>query len=184
MPIIGGGGGGGGSGGGAVLFDSTLLVDAPSIDTGANGIAGGYRVLEIFITHRTDDAGATGTCEVTFNNDSSGVYGRQFIDDANTTLTGVIVLGTGTNQPLLSHGSGGSASHAATSHIIIPNYDGTTFFKTGEIITARPDTSGAGFNSLDIYSHWYRSTAAITRAKAAALAANLKAGSRMTILGF
>lgn len=148
MPIIGGGGGGaaGGSGIGAVLFDSTLLADTASIDTGANGIAGGYKLLEIYITHRTDDAGSTSAVDITFNGDTSGAYGRQFLDVNNVAVAAAINLAAAA-LTVNSHGSGVSATHAATTRITIPNYAGTTFYKTGESLTARPDSAAAANNA-------------------------------------
>ena len=166
----------------AKLFDSTLGADTSSIDTGASGIAGGFAGLLILMQLRTDEAGAISNANITFNNDSGANYDVVAVQDNNTTVTGT-ASSAATSILGVVHGSGGSANYASSIEIFIPNYDGTTFYKTGRMLAGALDATASNQWVID-RQFAYRSTSAISRmAVAAAAGQKLKAGSRLTILG-
>jgi hypothetical protein len=172
-----------GTGIGAILFDQTLNADTASIDTGAGGIAGGYTVIVFYITSRTDDAGAGATIDLTFNNDSGTNYIRSFTQNVNTALSGLASTGNA-GVGIDTHGSGGAANYAGVATVFVNNYAGTTFNKAVLTNSMRPDSTLA--NSDNINGGWvWNNTAAISRAKLAARStAKLKAGTRLTIIGW
>ncbi len=166
----------GGAGGPTLLFESTVAgVDAASIDTGAGGIAGGFRILEVHLVCRTDAAGANDVVDVTFNNDATAIYDRK------STAGGVAVADT--KLPLTVHGSGGDASTVGYGYVRVPDYAGTTWRKAGRFETNVPDST-VGNNSALGGEFGYRSTAAISQLKVAAEgAAKMKVGSHLMIYG-
>ena len=164
------------------LFDSKLGADAASIDTGAAGIASGFAALLVLMQLRTDEAGAISNATITFNNDGGANYDWVAIQDNNSTVTGGQLTAT-TGVEGVVHGSGGSANYPSSIEIFIPNYDGTTFYKTGRMLSGVLDATAGNRFAID-REFAYRSTSAISRmAVAAAAGQKLKAGSRLTILG-
>lgn len=159
-----------------VLFESTITgVDAASIDTGVNGIAGGYRRLEVEMLSRTDEAGALVAVNITFNNDGSAIY------DRITTALGFVVGDT--KLPVNTHGSGGLANNPGIVRLFVPDYAQTTFNKVGRGFAGVPDSTGA-FETAVGFVFGYRSTTAISQLKVAAVgAAKLKVGSHLVIYG-
>lgn len=161
-------------------------ADKASIDTGVDTADAGTNdwtngdVLEVFMTTRTDDAGAGATLLVTFNNDAATNYERQIMNASNTTVAASV--NNATNQVAVdTHGSGGSASTPGTANIVIPNYAGTTFHKSMTVASARPDGTAANQNVQSYAAKW-NNTAAITRMKVAGNgAAKLKVGSQVLI---
>lgn len=170
-------------GGSNILFDSTLGVDTASIDTGVSGIASGFAVLEMWILARTDDAVVIGSVSLTLNNDTGANYDRHRFQAANTTVTGATGLAQ-TAWAIETHGASASASFPSVTRITIPGYTQTTFFKTGEMTNASPDSTAAN-NNTTIDSLAWRSTSAISRAKIAVAGGGtvLKAGTRFLIMG-
>jgi hypothetical protein len=171
-----------GSGATAILFDSTLGADAASIDTGAGGISGSYNKIDIYLYLRTDEAVAISACTLTFNNDTGAKYDLELIRVANTTVSGVISLAQ-TGLVIGAAGANLAASFFSVWHAEIPAYAQTTGFKIGSADKAIMDST-AGNNQVDKQGIAFRDTTAISRAKIAAPAGkNLKAGSRMLIIG-
>lgn len=165
-----------------VLFDSTLGVDTASIDTGANGVAAGFSVLQIFIIARTDDAGAVPSMSIVLNNDTGNNYDRWEQQANNVTVSGGGSLASA-RWLIDSHGSGGSANQPAVCNLLLPGYTQTTYNKVATGILAIPDAT-AGNQWIEQLSLNYRSTAAISRVKLQAEgAAKLKAGTRLLIVG-
>lgn len=163
------------------LFESTLGVDTASIDTGANGIAAGHRDLLVLILARTADAGATGSINVTVNNDTGNNYDDEHIFGSGSTASASFKVAN-PNWTTLVHGSGGSSGYPGLWRLNIPSYDQTTFWKVAEMQFSIPDaTSGNEFTGT--FSLGWRSTAAINRMTVTGATANLKAGSRLVIYG-
>lgn len=168
-------------GGMQILFDSTLGGDAASIDTGANGIAGGYNVLEIWIITRTAVVAVGSSILVTLNNDTGNNYDQVSIQDLNATLTGSNSLAQA-QWTLVSFGANAQAGAATTIRMTIPGYDQTTFHKMGEVLCAQVEDTAADARMVVNGVRW-RNTAAITRMKIAGNTGDLKAGSRLLIYG-
>src|SRR5262249_44789247 len=135
-------------GGLAKLYDFTITgADKASIDTFVDGPGAGlldqtHDVLEIWILARTDDAGATAAIDVTVNNDTGANYDLQQVVGVAAAASAGTDLGN-VRWQLNAHGSGGGASYAALNRVTIPGYAVTTFFKTGEVMTERPDSTAA-----------------------------------------
>lgn len=179
MPIISGGGGGGS--GATVLFSSVLAAPAASIDTGANGVAGGFNILEIFILARSATAVTVENCIVRFNNDSGANYDNNQNAGVNATPTGSsAAAATSVNNGFI-HGASSDANYVGICHMVIPGYALTTFNKVGNLLSSAYDstlqrTEGAGFG--------WRNTAAISRVSVASIGGgNLATGSAMWIYG-
>lgn len=174
-----------GSGGiGAVLFDSTLGADTASIDTGAAGVAGGYKTLLILIVGRTDEAVKASTVTIQFNADSGTNYTRQFNGAVNANPSASdTTADAGVLFPLV--GSTYLASAPGMIRLVVPAYDQTTFFKIADVTGGASSTTAADGQVYAMSATW-RNTAAITRVAVSVVTAakKLVAGSRMTILGF
>ena len=184
MPFI-SGGGSGGAGGLTRLFDSgTLQASAASIDTGANGIAGGHVDLFVSIYLRSDRAAAQDNVTVRFNNDGGGNYDVNRLLNTNTTVAGTSTAATtsiaaGTLVPSASE----TAGQFGTIQLWIPSYDNTTGFKIATTLNATPSQTVAQSNVAEFAGSW-RNTAAITRIAVAPVAGtNFVAGSRMVVYG-
>jgi hypothetical protein len=173
-----------------LLYDYSVAgSDKASIDTGSDtpdaGIAGtsafpALRLLEFYAIIRTDDAGAVPSVDLILNNDTGSVYDLQNLQGNNATA-GASRSVSQAQLRLFAHGSGGSASYAASWSGVFPNYAGTTFYKVGTITVGNNDGT-AGNNFIDPYLVNYQSTSAITRLKVAGVStAKLKVGSRLMI---
>jgi hypothetical protein len=166
----------------AKLFDSTLAAPAASIDTGANGIAGTYDVLQIWVIARTAEAAALSTLVCTFNNDGGANYDYTLVRNRNTTVAGVTALGD-TSFGVAVMGGSAAASYATVIRMSVPGYAQTTFFKALELTTAT-ETSAAANGDVGTWAVDYRSTTAISRMKIAVSGgSNLATGSRLLIYG-
>ena len=167
----------GGGGGLALLYDSTLGADAAQIDTGAGGIAGGYKALMVFLCAKSADAGVTGSIFIRLNNDSGANY-----DDVFNYNGGNGNAAAATSWSFSIMGGGSSTGYPSSLTIILPNYAGTTFQKVADIAVTRVDGNTSNQITLAMAAGW-RSTAAISRLAVIGNGANLKAGSRLTIYG-
>lgn len=167
---------------GAVLFDSTLSIAAASIDTGANGIAAGYSILEIFMLTRTDAAAGTSAVNVTFNNDTGANYDRMFVKSLNAAVSGGPTLAQ-TQFGLTALGNNSGANCLSVHRLTMPGYTQTTFFKELEGISASLDTGNVANCDVWALGLSYRSTTAISRMKVAGSGSNLMAGNRLLIYG-
>lgn len=169
------------------IYDFTIAgADQAAIDTAVDN--GGTTapfptngtMLEIFATLRTDDAAAFHDINLTFNNDTSSIYERQYMVAGNTTQ----VDGAEAANPNFAfhvHSANGSASYPGSVEIAVPNYAGTTFWKTGTAKVSSNDAT-TGNSKAGMYGFGYRSTSAITRVKIAGQStAKLKVGSRVVI---
>lgn len=180
------------------LFDRAVCLydyavagsDKASIDTqvddGGNGalaLPTLYRVLEIFMVAKTDDAAATAGLNLNFNNDTGAKYDRQTVAGTNATAAAAQSAAQ-TAYALGAVGSGAGGSYPMAYTFVIPNYGATTFHKIGHQIDTRFDTATAGNCFIRVSTIGFRDTAAISRVKVAAQgAAKLKVGSRLTIYG-
>lgn len=164
------------------IFDTTLGVDTASFDTGAGGIPGGFSELEVLMMLRTDEAAAVSNANLTLNNDSGANYDVQGVSSNNSTNNASAAQAQ-TSILFLVHGTGGSASYAGVTRLLIPFYDGTTFYKTG-LFQQVADDATATNNWYGGKGFTWRNTGAITRlAIAAAAGQKFKAGSRLVIKG-
>lgn len=181
------------SGGGTTIGRSQLVYkytvagsDKASIDTGAdtpdvgdNDWTGGD-LLEVFMALRADDAGATAAVTIILNNDTSGSYDLQAVYGTNVTAAAT-ASAANANWGFQTHGSGGTAAYPGFAHLVIPNYAGTTFNKIGSLTTGDVDAT-VGSDQSAAWIAGFRSTAAVTRLKVAAVgAAKLKIGSQLLI---
>ena len=89
-----------------------------------------YRVLRVWWSARVDIAAAATTVTLTFNNDVAANYGDQRAEANRTTVTGVQApSGTGVTVGT-ALGAASLARSPGVGQLEIPNYSGTTFFKS------------------------------------------------------
>lgn len=178
--------GSGGAGGLISLYDSGYLgASAASIDTGANGIAGGHFCLVVLIYVRTDRAAAQDNINLRVNADSSGHYDLTRLQAQNATASGGTVNAATAliGQSMTVPSASATAGEFAVVQVVIPAYDNTTGFKTANVHGSFPDETAAN-SGVAMFSAQWRSTAAITRmALTPVTGTNLVAGSRMVIYG-
>lgn len=170
------------SGGLTRLFDSTLGAPAASIDTGAGGISGSYTGLVVQFVGRTSEAVVFSTALIRLNADTGANYDKQVLNANGTAVVASVTLGA-TSWTHSVPGASAAANFPGLLQAIIPNYAGTTFYKTGQLFQATNDTT-AGNNQTSLLADTWRSTAAISRLSVTAGGgANLVTGSRLTIWG-
>ena len=169
------------------LFDSTLGGAASSIDTGANGVAGGHGDLMVWVMGRTDEAVIISGADFHFNNDSGANYDRSAIFTSTLSATPSTLDEVGDTAVLGSlAGASVGANIPGIMRMSIPSYDQTTFHKICELTVAVTDNvAGLTHRQWFVQSAVWHNTAAITRIAVFAETAgkNLVAGSRMVIYG-
>ena len=163
------------------LFESTLGGAAASIDTGANGIAGGHGDLIVYFIARTTDAGASAGIHITVNGDTGAHYDQQYVQGNGATASAATSLAQ-TAWQVAVHGNGGTASYPGLQSWFFPAYSATTFFKVAETHGTQVDGTAGSCQSIH-FMHGWRSTAAINQLTFAGLTGNLQAGSRLVIYG-
>lgn len=193
MPYVSGAGGAGG----AISLGSTQLIyrftitgsDATTIDTGVNTPDKGSNdwtngdLLEILITARTDGAGQiSAVLGLTFNNDSGANYDLEVASAQNVTAAATVSnAGSSFGALIFVHGSGGASTYPGAVRIVVPDFAGTTFFKTG-LIEAGANDPTASQNIWRGGVFGWRSTSAITRfAVSATGGEKLKVGSQLLV---
>jgi len=172
---------GAGAGGLTQLFDSTLSADAATIDTGASGIAAGYRAIQVAIIARTSEAVALSSILVTFNGDTGANYDRQIVAGANAIASASVAIASSnyaTNVP----GDSGDAGSAGSLFMTIPDYAATTFQKVANAHLALLQNT-ANNNRVRADAVRWRSTSAINQITVTAGSGNLRAGSSLTVWG-
>lgn len=164
------------------IFDSTLAVDAASIDTGAAGVAGGYSALKLNVLIRTNRANQQDGMLITFNADAGA---NQLGSELHTSGAASSTSGAGAavNSGVI-HVAGDTAYNNQFGQVIgdIHGYANTTTYKT---FTAQWAFlfSGANWQSGNAFITWQQ-TAAISRiAISAQTGTALRAGTRLTIYG-
>jgi hypothetical protein len=180
VPIV--SGSGSGSGGGLKsLFTSTLSGAAASIDTGAAGIAAGHGTLYVVICGHTSGAGVDVGVNVIVNNDTSSIYDVQQLA-ANITTVSAGVVQASAQWSLDMIGTNASDSYSSTVILEIPQYDQTTFWKSGAARCYLPYSQSTSLHVMS-YAIGYRATTAISRLKATAASGNLVTGTSLTVYG-
>lgn len=173
-----------GAGGLILLYNQTLGANAASIDTGAGGIAAGHGALIIYIIARDVTAAQTVVSLVMrVNNDSGANYDYLWWRNSGGTLGSVSGFGATSAGIGQMPGAAATAGYFSPFDMIIPAYDQTTAFKTGNVRWG-PAEAALADSQVGGTTFAWRSTAAITRlAIFSAGGSNLLAGSRMTIYG-
>jgi hypothetical protein len=174
-------------GGTSLIYRYTVSgADKASIDTGVDTPNAGSNdwtngdLLEVYMTIRTDNATASISVDVTLNNDTGNNYIKQLISGSGSTVSASYPAVTAA-WAMRTNGNGTAANYAGQTHIVIPDYAGTTWNKSGMFRTGSID-SGAGGTGLDDGLCDYLSTSAVTRLKVAGGgAAKLKVGSQLLI---
>jgi hypothetical protein len=170
-----------------MICDSVLGASQASFDT--NTILGGnipatYKHLRAVVTGRGDTAAVSTFVQMRFNNDSGVNYADQEINNnsASTLLTGEDNSKT---YGVIGNIAAASATAGAlgSTTVEIPDYNGTTFWKTwlAEAITHLGITTG--LHNWYTFAGGWVSTAAITRLTFFPAAGNFVAGTRFTLYG-
>lgn len=183
MGIISNGGGGGGTGAMTQLGDTTL--GAPATSVNISGIAGSATSLLIVLMLIGDAVAVPVDAGIRFNNDSGTNYGWQMVDTSAAAL--VLAHNDAQTSGLAGTYAGASATSpgVGTGAVLVPNYTGTTFNKTYNLLhAANPGTFANNTSWSKNGSGWWKSNAAITRVTVIPLSGtNWTTGSRMTIYG-
>ncbi len=160
--------------------------DKASIDTGVDTADAGTNdwtngdLLEVWLTLRTDDAGAGAVCDLIANNDSAAHYDRRWVEGQSATAT--TNGGAGESSMLIrANGAGSTRVVPAVSAITCPAFARTAFEKVFTVTSIKSDSTTA--NQIGAAGGWgWRDTSAVTRLKIAAQgSAKLKVGSQLLI---
>jgi hypothetical protein len=167
----------GGGGASSVLFDQTLGADAATIDTGAGIVPVGTKVLEIHISARSTSSGSD-SIGVRINNDSTaGNYATRFVfwaggsgQSLQTTYGGFICE--------VANATFGAGKFGSVK-ITIPDP-----LSTAKDVSAIIDGAVAGSLERYVAGGEYTGMTGISSISIASQnGANLKAGTRMTVIG-
>lgn len=111
---------------------TTLTTTSSSVAVASNLPQTGYRHLEIVVQARGDTAATAVECAMQFNGDTGNNYG-----DVRLTTNGSVVAGSDQGGSLTSAVIGwystaasSPSGYASCTRILVPNYAGTTFYKT------------------------------------------------------
>lgn len=177
------------AGSSVLLYDYIVAgSDKASIDTfvddGGFGtsvaLSGAYRLLEIFIYNRTDEATTDAGYTAIVNNDTGSNYDRQALTAANASVTAGNARGTA-SWSLDTYGANAAANNFKVTTMSFFNYAGTVGFKTGTLLDGGAETTAANCRT-DLQILTWRSTSAITRlAISAPSTKKFKVGTRLTI---
>lgn len=162
MPIIISGGGGGGTGGGAItqIGGSTLAVTAASF--AFSNLAQTFNSLWLIVYGRSDNVGLASNVVLRLNGDGAANYDyfNFFNGSSGTALTTGAAAVTAPVIGVLPYTALTTAS--GMTSIVIPNYAGTSFYKTWAGFGGRKDIDNiANFVNEPPWGSW-RSTAAVT----------------------
>ena len=183
MPII--SGASAAAGGVTVAFDTTVANSTTTIiDTGANAIPAGFRVVQVYLHGRTDENFTTSDLQWRVNNDSGANYDRVFMAgsaanfyhaDEDKTATSWLIDVPAATDP--------EPSSFAMNTIVVYNYDTTAAWKIGHCGETRCSSTGSFSGVIEEGIRW-RSTAPITRVSVTPLTAGVHflAGTRMTVM--
>lgn len=166
---------------GIVLYDQTLAADAASIDTGAV-LPPDFYVLEIYVSGQSTSAVTSKDTYIRFNADTGGNYFRQYVLGNNTSITGSRDTLTGIQMQDISGTTSGATDEWAKGRLQVIGYSvAEKHMCLGE--NASYNNAGApNPGSFDTSSQW-NNAAVINRVQWIPSSGNLKAGSRMRILG-
>lgn len=169
-----------GTGIGSVLYDSTLAAaGAISITS----ISQSYAHLVLVAQLRGDAVAANRTINVRFNNDTGANYDAQYVAGNNASAVVAASVGATSGAIGAIPAASATAGYAGALIIEIPNYSGTTFYKTSTYRTTK-DENGTATNMVAYNGTvFWRSTNAITRIDLGILTGSFDAGSRVTLYG-
>jgi len=160
------------------FFDSTLGGAAASFDITSVPTWGSHLMIELY--GRGDTAATTVQATMRFNNDSGANYSVQAVSGVATTTTSAEA------NSVTSLGLGSIAAASATANytgavsIVVPQFRGTTFFKSVHIHNVFATALTTGGIQVQIRSGVWASTSAITRVTLIPSAGNFAAGTRCT----
>lgn len=144
---------------------------------------GAYSHLKIIYSARGDQAATSSLINLTFNADTGSNYDAQRSGFNTGTILSDQVAQTSGIIGAVTAGTG-PASYPSSGEILIPDYRGTTFFKTATSQIAGPITAVSSGSILTrLHSVWWRNTAAITSIELTLNGGNYVAGSKFTLYG-
>jgi hypothetical protein len=163
---------------------ATTLVTSDTTAVTFSSIPGTYKHLQIRMTSRTNEGGATSSDSglIEFNGDTTnGNYAGHYIQGSGSVNVGTNSFKIGSLRTLATSLNTGSAFAA---HIIdIPDYVVTTKNKTARIFSGQLNTTYSAI-SMAMTSHLWINTAAITSISLKpASGASWTSGSRFTLYG-
>jgi hypothetical protein len=161
------------------IAETVLAAAAASVSFAS--IPATYRHLRLVASLRGDAAVATQALHLRFNGDATAVYD---IEGLSVNLTSV----NGRNETAVTSiydymdGANSVAGYSSPHVIDLPNYAGTTFYKSA--LLAGASMGSAATDKLALFTTgWWRSTAAINAVSLTPNAGNFVTGSVFTLYG-
>jgi hypothetical protein len=140
----------------------TEIVNSSTAAFSFTSIPSTYRNLVLMMSGRSNQSGVWGTGFLRFNNDSGNNYDWECAPDG-VNAAGTTGAGQSYAAPFAPVANTATANNAGSFTMFIPNYKGTTFFKSGLCVSgAIYNTTVADFKTNNSTFLW-RSTSAITR---------------------
>jgi len=166
------------------IASQTLLAPAAVIDF--TDIPQTYSHLKLILQGRSTAGGIIVETDVsmTFNNDSGSNYDAEFVNASGTSSpTSTNILGAAQNAIGMIPSALATAHYAGSLEVTIPNYAGTTFYKTYLSLTgtAYQAVAASMFNRFG-HGQW-RDTSAINRITLAPSSDEFDTGTMATLYG-
>ena len=174
----------------SILYDYTLSADAASLDTATDGPMAGtlspsFRLLELWMVARTDEAVTQSPTRMRVNGDAGANYDRVYVSGDGTSATTVKQIAQTSWTPAAIAGNNSQAGYFSVQRMTFPSYASSAHNKTGECVHAHPGGAGVGDTFVAPQTLGWRSTDAISRFTITPVTAGVKfkAGTRVMIYG-
>lgn len=169
-----------GSGGGDVV---KIEEQTPS-GTGAVTFSslGSYTHLRIVYSARGTESATATTMELTFNGDTGSNYDSERVSFTSTIGFATQVAQTNAIIGFISAATA-TSNYASGSEIYIPDYRGTTFYKTAFATQSLLQAQSSGNIGTRLNAAFWRSTSAITSVTLTLTSGNYVSGSKFTLYG-
>lgn len=169
----------------ALTLISSTTTSGSAASVTISSIPATYKDLELHVTGRGDAAGVTSAIlRLQFNGDTAANYDYEIYERNASGGAGDVggVAQTSIRLGSLPAATAG-ASRAGSSIVIIPDYAGTTFFKTVVVNNSRSLGTTTATQEIAVGGGEWRSTAAINAVKVLWSAGNFVDGSVVSLYG-
>jgi hypothetical protein len=161
----------------------TIVADGASVNIDFQNIPATFKHLKIVGQGRVLGAVVETTLDVRFNNDNGANYNEQTNKGENAASVAASAVGQTAFTIGQVVGANGIANHASSLFFEVPDYAGTTFFKTIVGMLAHiPNVTVADFSIVQFAGLW-EDTTAINRVTLISGSGNWTTGSTFTLYG-
>lgn len=180
-------GGGAGAGPNALTLISTTILGSATSEVNFTSIPSTYKHLQLRIVGRVDSAGDS-SMTLRFNSDTSGAstYSWRAIRGTGSSVTATYSYTNNRTTIAYLPGTSSTANSFGTSIIDILDYANTSKNKTIRTLNGAPNLTGTYTATNQAVVFWgggWFDTSAISAIKVSDYAANLIAGSRLSLYG-